>query len=310
MKVTAELLDMSDDVYHSHSFSNVPHYSNSIGKILLTKSPQHAWLEHPILNIAHKHENDLKFSVGTAAHAMLLQGLDVCEVIDHNDYRTTAAKEARDAAYAAGKTPLLKKQYAQVCDMVIAATNQLGENTEMDYLFSDGKAEQTIIMTKGDTKIKTRLDWLSNDGKLILDYKTTDVANPDKWMRQMSDMGADMQSALYVAAAEALTGVKPRFVFAVQEVKPPYPMYFVECFGPYEEYGQSRTNRAIATWEQCIASNTWPMYDKRIQAPDLPPYIEAQWLEREMEHDATLKEDGPGVGHVSKEQFLFGRVKG
>ena len=50
MALTAELIQLSDTQYHAHEFSRIPHYSNSIGKKILTKSPQHAWLDHPILN--------------------------------------------------------------------------------------------------------------------------------------------------------------------------------------------------------------------------------------------------------------------
>ena len=315
MALTAELIQVTDTQYHAHEFSRIPHYSNSIGKKILTKSPQHAWLDHPILNPLYEGEDDeAKFSVGTVAHAALLQGINVCEPLDFKDYRTNDAKAARDSAYLAGKIPMLANQFERVLAMVSSAKSQMECNKELDHFkLSNYAAEQTIILTKDETKIKMRLDLLRNDGGLIIDYKTTDVMSPAQWMKSISDMGADMQCALYKEGARVLTGKVPRFVFAIQEVKPPFMMYFIELTGAYAEYGESRTNRAIAIWEGCMASGQWPGYDQRLMSPDLPPWVEGQWLEKELMIDADDKQHPKTIdvaaGAVSREAFLFGKVK-
>ena len=56
--------------------------------------------------------------VGTAAHSMFLEGLDIAECIPVDSYsknsptmKASEAKELRDAALAAGKIPLKRKPY-------------------------------------------------------------------------------------------------------------------------------------------------------------------------------------------------------
>ena len=304
----AELLNISEEAYHSNAFSSTPCYSNSIGKVLLNKSPLHAWIKHPLLNPDYEGDNEEKFALGTVAHAAILQGLDVCKPMDYADYRTGDAKEDRDAAYLAGKIPMLRKQYDEVKIMVEKGTKQINACKGLLGLQLDnGKPEQTILLTKDETLIKMRLDWLSNDGSIIMDYKTTDIASPDQWMRSISQNGYDMQAALYKKGVEVLTGKMPDFVFAVQETKAPYAMYFVGMNPQFLDFGESRTNRALNMWESCIKLNKWPAYDNRIMYPDLPGWSEAQWQEKE----AMLEYDNKssGIGKWTAESFLFGKVK-
>ena len=83
-----------------------PSLSASIANILLTQSPQHAWCAHPKLNPHYQREERETLDLGTAAHAYLLQGSTDFEVIAAPDWRTTAAKKAREAARATGKVPI------------------------------------------------------------------------------------------------------------------------------------------------------------------------------------------------------------
>jgi hypothetical protein len=292
----AELLNISADDYHAGTFCSAPCYSNSIGKVIISQSPKHAWMRHPMLNPNYEGEDESKFAIGSAAHAALLEGMDICTVIDAPDWRTNAAKEARDLAYLSGKIPVLQKQYEAIARMVSSAHVHIQACSELGGIkLSDGKPEQTILLTgQTDLHIKMRLDWLKNDNSLILDYKTTDIANPDAWMRSISQSGYDMQAALYTKGVELLASNRPKFVFAIQEATPPYAMYFVGMSDQYLEYGQQRSTRAISIWRNCIESNRWPAYTDRIMWPELPPWVEGQWIEKEaMQQDARKAGDVP-----------------
>ena len=76
-------------------------------KTLLAYSPWHAWHNHPRLNPEWAPTYEAKFDLGTAAHALLLQGEDVAQWIDADDWRTKAARDERDQARKEGKVPLL-----------------------------------------------------------------------------------------------------------------------------------------------------------------------------------------------------------
>jgi hypothetical protein len=304
----AELLQISDEEYHANGFCKVPCYSNSIGKIILNKSPLHAWMAHPKLNKNYEHVEKASFDLGSAAHAALLEGFDICTVIEAKDWRTKAAQEARDLAYLKGKIPVLPNQYEAIQAMVKVAHEAIFNCKDLGGLrLSDGKSEQTILLIEGELHIKMRLDWLANDRSVILDYKTTEIASPDAWMRSISSMGGDMQSGLYTKGVEILAGNEPNFIFMVQETAPPYAVYFIGMSGQYVEHGLQKTQTALEIWCQCMKTGIWPAYSDRILYPDMPNYLEAAWMEKE--EMRQYEKTGPGVGPVSKEAFLFGKVR-
>jgi hypothetical protein len=136
MKANAETLPpgiytMPESQYHADPCLR-PSLSNSIIKVLTTKSPRHAWFAHPRLNPQHQRNESAEFDVGRAGHAWLLEGRDICVVVDANDWRTKAAQAARDDAAQVGKVALLTRQYESLSAMVATARN---------YLDSTGLAE-------------------------------------------------------------------------------------------------------------------------------------------------------------------------
>src|SRR4030095_13276592 len=102
-----------------------PSLSSSIVKMLCLESAAHAHYAHPRLNPAAIEENGEHFDIGTAAHALLLEGSKTIAIIDAKDYRTNAAKDARDVAYAAGLTPLLLARWTDVQAMVDRKSTRL-----------------------------------------------------------------------------------------------------------------------------------------------------------------------------------------
>ena len=132
--------DIPAEIYHADPCPE-PSLSSSVATALIDRSPRHAWQAHPRLNPVHEPDNRQDFDLGKAAHALLLEGRDVAEIVDAADYRTKAAREARDAAYAAGKTPLLAHQWQDVEAMIKAAIAQLAAHTDSDGIFEIGRAE-------------------------------------------------------------------------------------------------------------------------------------------------------------------------
>src|SRR5699024_511784 len=96
------------------------------------------------------------------------------------DWRSKAAREARDEANAAGKIPAL------MTDMGIAAAmrDAVFANSVARTLLFRGKAEVSMYATDPDTgvKMRSRPDWLPHgEGRpVIVDYKTTRDANPNR----------------------------------------------------------------------------------------------------------------------------------
>jgi hypothetical protein len=270
----------------------IPSLSAGCAQTLISRSPLHAWIEHPRLNPAYEREEDTKFDIGTAAHEALLQGLDRCEVIQADDWRTKAAKEARDAARAAGKIPLLTKHYEPLAVMVEAAKAFI-ETTELAGLFDDGEAEATVLWDEGATWFRARPDWLSADRRLIVHYKTCTCAQPDAFIRgPLTALGYDTTLAFYERGLAAVTGGDPRSVILAQETKPPHSCTLIGLSPAFASIASGKVARAVQLWERCMKSGRWPSYPSQIHYAEPKPWQLAEEEERDTRFTESVLEGG------------------
>lgn len=277
--------DMREAQYHADPCP-VPSLSSSIARTLLSRSPKHAWAEHPRLNPRYQSEEKKEFDRGKAAHALLLEGADRMEVIPFKDYRKADAQAQRDAARLAGKYPVLEADYQAVLEMVYVAKAAIAENIDLSGLtLADGRAEQSLFWNEGEAWCRARLDWLANDLSVILDYKTTGAsANPDDFVRTLVGNGYDVQDAFYRRGLAALRGRQgTRFLFLVQEVDPPFACSFLALSPAFMELAQEKVEEAIGTWRECMKSGVWSAYPNRICYLEPPAWHVARWAERQPE---------------------------
>lgn len=277
----AGIFEMPADLYHRDPCPE-PSLTSSIAKMLCLASAAHAWQEHPRLNPAPIEDNAEHFDIGTVAHALLLEGEAGIAVVDAKDWRTNAAKAAREAAYAAGLTPLLAHRWADVQAMVAAARQQLARHTDGGaQMFTDGEPEQTLIWQEDDVWCRARPDWLRPGA--IDDYKTTSAsANPETWTRTMFSTGFDIQVAWYLRGLKHLTGVDAAFRFAVQETYPPYALAVIALGPDAQILAEKKCLYALEVWRASRRTNDWVGYPRRTCFASLPMAHEAWWLEREM----------------------------
>ncbi len=262
-----------------------PEASVSRGVIadLINLTPQHAWFNHPKLNpnYAADDDND-KFNIGTAGHALFLEGLDVAEACDFPNWTSKAAKEAKESAREAGKVPLLPDQYDRVQAMVRAAHRQLrASELAIDNLHEEGESELTYIWKEGETWCRVRPDWISRknfgDRKLILDYKTTG-ASADPAAFKAADHAKDIQHAFYRRGVQAIEGGKaPRFLFMTQENYPPYLCSFVGLDPQTAEIAGQKVDYGIFLFQKCVALGDWPGYPLRVCYVESKSWEIAAW---------------------------------
>lgn len=275
------MLQMSADEYHADP-SDPPSLSSSIAKILCTGVPAQARIAHPKLNPAFERSEEEKFDIGTVAHALVLQGEQIVEVIEATDWRTNAAKEAREAAREAGRVPLLTKDWERVEAMVGATRRQLEMIPAEPALFVDGRPEQTLIWQDEGVTCRARYDWLHDDLSAVDDFKTTGrSADPKEWGRIMFGFGADIQAAFYLRGLEKTLGVTPLWRFVVQENFPPYALSVVTLSEDVLSLARKKVSYAIALWRKCLADNNWPAYTREVSEIPLPAWEETRWLDRE-----------------------------
>jgi len=248
--------------------------SSSIANILLDQSPLHAWLAHPRLNPNYEREDgNSRFDLGSAAHMMLLERReDKIVRVQADDWRTKAAKEARDAAQANGQYAVLERQYVDIVAMCAAAQDYM-LTTELGDLLATGDPERTLLWQEGPLWYRARPDMLSKDRRIILDYKSTASAAPDFIAKQIGRMGYDLQAEFYTRGLAAVTGREDTvFVFLFQEITKPYACSLIALSNAYREVGRAKVNRAIGLWERCVTGDNWPGYTPRILYAEPKPW--------------------------------------
>jgi hypothetical protein len=267
---------ISNEEYHRDPCVS-PSLSRGVCMDLLFQSCARAAYNHPRLNPAYVPANDSKFSIGSAAHSLFLEGNDIVSIVFADDWRTKAAKEKRDEAWEAGKVPMLEKEYYTVSEMTIAAKVALMDS-ELGLRIEDGDSELSYFWEEDGTWFRTRPDWLSKDRHICLDYKTSaQSVNPAEVSGKILNMGYDVQDALYSRSIKAVEGVDTKFVFMFQEIEKPYLCSFVSLPPAFKDIGQRKVSHAVGLWNQCMTTGEWPGYPSKICYPDVPPWAE-NWM--------------------------------
>ena len=263
------LKDFPEDDYHANAGSDIPLFSYSVAKTIVQKSAYHAWLEHPLLGGKEKQQSP-SMDRGNIIHDLLLGGDLKVEIIQAENYRTNAAKEQRDRAYAEGKTPILEFEYENVIKIVKIAKVQIMEYAP--YFFKDHESELTVRWDFQGVKTQSRFDWINPNGGRIIDLKTTSQSiSPDGLQRKIQDMGYDIQAALYTECSnQTWPDMAGRFdfEFIFIETEDPYLVSVVSLDGSYMWLGEAKGNRAAGIWSDCLSSGKWPAYGRyTVDAP-------------------------------------------
>jgi hypothetical protein len=267
-----------------------PSLSSHIAHILLSRSPLHARHAHPRLGGAVREDSD-RFDIGTACHALVLEGAAGVSVVDAKDWRTKPAQDARATARHGGKIPLLADQWDRVQAMAGILRARLKEHRARPVPLRDGHAEITMIWREESVWLRGRADYLHTGG-IIDDYKTVERLNPEAWCRStIYALGYDVQAAFYCRGLRALTGATPRFRFVVQETEPPHDVVVVELGAAAMALAERKADLAISEWAACLLSGTWPGHPTVPLEADLPPWEEARWAGR-LAGDPVSPDDG------------------
>lgn len=216
--------------------------------------------------------------MGTAGHSLSLEPEkwdDTVVIIPAADFRTNAAKAARDAALEAGKVPLLEAQ----ADVIRAMNRML--KAEVGDLFAGGRAERTYRWSDPETgvEMKARPDYVKP--RQIIDFKTSGSASPADFQRRLKDCLHHVQAAIYLDAHELLTGETCEWLWIVQSTEAPYLVSAFRASAAMLHVGRVMARHAIDTYAACTASGIWPSYTPEPLTLDLPGWMMRDFEERE-----------------------------
>jgi hypothetical protein len=263
-------------------------------------------------NPLHVTEAKSEFDIGVAAHLAVLEPKRQAEstvLIEAGDYRTTKAREARDAARTAGKVPLLPYQF----DIVRAIAGSIRAHPIASQAFAGGGAEVTLIWHDGETGIpcKARPDYLPGHERWLVDLKTALSANPRSWRDQAYRLGYHARAAWYLDGAEAVLGQAPEeYWFVIVEKEPPYLVSVLSFDNDALAWGRIANRKACERFAVSAAANDWPGYRDPGQNHDrafrigLPPWAIYQLQDREEAGEFTPEPlPDPALRHMAERFF-------
>lgn len=204
---------------------------------------------------------------GHVVHGRVLGVGDPLHVLDANDWRKTATKDEADAARAAGKVPLLRKDY----DRAVACSDAILRHRLAGGVLTDpdGHSEVSIYWIDEETGIpcKARIDRVVVKNRHhLVDVKTmSENADPYRFGRTAVKWGYHIQSALYLDGYCAATGTHPDDVSwwnVIAEVNAPHLVSVPELDGPSLDAGRYRYRQALRLLKNCLDTGEWPGYDE------------------------------------------------
>ena len=266
--------DIPKETYHSDPCEPFSINSSTLWH-MITRSPAHFW-QHFSHNpksterqVTTTQQN--RFDIGTAAHSIVLEGIDKVVPLDFNDFRTNNAKNMAKSVREDNKIPILRKEYQKVLAM---ADNFPGEQLRRQY---PGKPEVTVVFELTEKMLgRLRVDWLPDDldkNSIIFDFKTSETAEPEIWCKRNLWDRSIYQAVFYTEGMKKLTGKHLDFVFIVQETSPPYSWISVAIHPDAYEIALDRVKYAVQKIVNCLREDTWPAYSNNIamRYEALPP---------------------------------------
>lgn len=262
-----------------------PSFTQSLCKIMIERSPRHAWIAHPRLNPQFEYDDDTKFDLGNVAHRLILgRGKDI-EVVQFADWRTNASQEARETAADQGKIAVLQHQFEQASDMAAAARKQLDRHEDQSA-FSNGQAEVMIAWEEDGVWFRSLIDWLHDDLRTVDDFKSTKMSvAPHVIGLRAQSAGWEIQAAFIERGLDALdVGGRGRrkYRFIAQEAEKPHALTVMRMDKHWLTMGRKKVQAGVALWERSITKDRWPAYPERSVTPEYPGFKESQWLDREL----------------------------
>lgn len=256
-------LDLSNEDYHAH-----PAISKS-GLDQINRSPAHykAWLEEP-----SKETPATMF--GTAFHMAVLQPDLFKERYVQNpgiDRRTKAGKAEWGDITKRGITVLSDDDFKAIEGM---------RDSVMAHPIARQLVEESVHESSGiwlhsefDVLVKCRPDIWHEEKGIIADIKTTTDARIEPFGKSSFYYRYDVQAAYYRDIWYNLTGSPVfAFIFVAVEKDPPYAVKLYNVPAHVMACGRQEYRRDLATYAECLKSDTWPAYPHDIAELELPKW--------------------------------------
>jgi len=263
---------MNNAEYHAHPAISKSHLD------LVAKSPLHYWSRYVDPNRVPT-EPTAAMVLGSAVHTHVLE-LDTwdsnyCVAPEGIDRRTKMGKAEWEVFTTAsqGRTVLSRSD----ADLVMRMGQSVFKHPAAAALLAmPGVAESTWMWTDESTGLqcKCRPDWLTDDGKYMVDLKTTEDASPAGFRRSIGTYRYHCQASHYLEGVQQATGQRPeQFLFLCVEKKPPYAVAVYAIDADAVAAGAEAARRDLDTLAIAKAADVWPGYSDQVESIGLPAWM-------------------------------------
>jgi exodeoxyribonuclease VIII len=191
------------------------------------------------------------------------------------------------------------KEWAQEHQSKIIIDSELGNNLyEMEKSFIDSPAK--LIYNKsgqselsyfwddlGLVKGKCRPDWISDDGNIVVDIKTTTDASPKGFQKSIANWGYHLQLGWYLRGLQKLGLPAKEFIFIAIEKTPPFSVGVYRANKDMITYANDEINNLVYDIDESLKSDDFPDYTPEIMDLGLPNWMNP----KEPEYDPNLHEE-------------------
>ena len=283
------LMHMPADTYHRDP-APAPSLSSTLARLIIGRSPLHAWTASPRLNPDWEPDDRKTFDIGRAAHRQILGAGGEYATIPEETLAANGAASTKEAkafiadCREAGLTPLKAAEVEQIEALAVVASEKLAS---MGITLDPDRSELAVLAEIDGVWCRAMIDNAPADPRLPLyDFKTTENASPEACMRAIMNYGYDVQAAHYLDTWKAATGEDRRFRFIFQEKAAPYEVCVVELHdAPDDEAdwmldARSKAREARRLWGECLQLRYWPGYPPRVAVVGAPAYYRQSWADR------------------------------
>lgn len=255
------LPNVPHETYHSDPWGDVPCLSQSVAAELV-KCPLLGWAAHPRLGgaIIGADKPTADMETGNLLHALVLGSGPRFVSLDFKDYKTNAARGAKEEAIASGLVPVLTHKFEAAQEAATAIIRAVREQEGIEI--GEYDAEVTALWTDPNLGVRCRGRFDLQSGYSIVDPKFTNL-EPHRWIAGMEGQGYDIQASAYI---EALETIHPEYAgrveFTFLLIRPTWPHTTcrVTIGGTSRSLGEDRWHRAKLSWQTCLRAGRWPSY--------------------------------------------------
>lgn len=295
------IYEVAADIYHSDP-CEVPSLSCSIARMLVRKTPAHAWQAHARFGSVGIVPTAV-MDDGSAIHAMMSGQSYLIEPIRTvygpktkkkdligtpvRDYKTDAAAEERDEIRNLGRIPVLAHRLPELTKCYQTALRDLEAADDGNVFLSPGRSEVMAVSCEGDVWLRALVDRLPDDRRLSPgDLKCTELsAAPGGWERRLQTEYA-FQDAFYRRVLRGAEGFdRPEMRFGVIELEPPHGVVIMAPLPALQAIAEAEVERAVQRWRKCMRTNLWPKY------PPHTAWVDAKSWQIAESEEAHLREE-------------------